>query len=104
METFKETSQEYDATQWREWLTYELDMPLASTELMDKIAEAVSGEELEKAYEKLAEGQRRAVVRGIRSEPRPGLKISAMIDCAREKGVITADEARQLEYRIASRV
>jgi hypothetical protein len=104
METFRET-QQYNPTDWREWLSHEINLPLPETNLLDKIAELISSEELERCFEDTVHSQQgRDAVRGIRPEPKPGFRINAMIQWAREKGVITMDEARRLEYKIASRV
>ena len=104
METLKEASQEYDASQWREWLIIDHDIPEASVALMDLIASIISPEHLEEAYEEIAATQ----LKGNKEmkaniELRPGLKISAMISWAKKAGVVTADEARALEYRVASK-
>jgi hypothetical protein len=101
METLKEASQEYDASQWREWLIIDHDIPEASAALMDLIASIISPEHLEESYEEILNAGNKDMKAEI--PPREGLKISAMISWAKKAGVITADEARALEYRVASK-
>ncbi len=101
METYKETSQEFDAKQWREWLIIDHDIPESNFELMDLIASVISPEHLEEAYEEVVRAQHKEVKPNM--SLRSGLKIDAMISWAKKAGVITPDEALALEYRVASK-
>ncbi|MBI5621725.1 hypothetical protein HY933_02575 [Candidatus Falkowbacteria bacterium] len=84
-----------DASGWRSYLRSTVNIPEDSAALMDHIAELLTIDDIERKFKEIYDVQ----VAGnttyhLDIPPREGFKISAMVELARERGIITAEEKR----------
>jgi|GEM_PF-4723074 hypothetical protein len=89
---------------WRSWLLNKEGLSQDSADLMDQIAGLMSAEDIENKFQEICaiqkEGDR---INGTEVKPREGFKISAMIQLAQERGIITPEEEQKLRHTIEFR-
>lgn len=79
------------------------DIPEELSNLMDQIVGLLSEEEIEHKFREVIKEQEEGnKIYGTNIQPREGLMVSAVIQLAKERGVITPEEEKKLLYRIAS--